>query len=884
MDFKYVAYASPDKNDPFNLRLIVNVGSVDDEQRGTAHIVEHMVFRANRAHPVDIHHFLDDIGWKSGLQINAKTRQTETQFMIRTRPNDTLSLSESVKLLSDLAFGAKITDEQWQIERNVILEEMRAQGSIAERVNELKKKVVRNGSRYTDRPTIGLRKDINAIKVSDIRRFYSKFYVPGNMTLIASGHFDEAELVKAINHSFAKEENRPAPERDYRELPLKKGLYISQVQDPEGVTSMVAFGFRTALAPKNTEQGEYERLQNYFLRKLVRTSLNRATSLYDDTITSLHMKFSQPTDNRLVAALGVKTGNHNAGLAIILREIERLKQHGLDAQAFQALKKHAIGVVHNNQKAIAQRSFTQWEDKITAAVMQGGVEEDYQVKSARTLKWINDITLSSLNRRLKTLLSAEDQFLYYQIPGGETRTLPTVAEVKHQQQQISREPLSAFVDLKPAKTDVKVPVSQPEQVTIDFRERQQIDRSRFHKEVFQSQHITRWILDNGDAVIVWQRPTPDNKLYIKALSDAGFENSEQPAWLAQTALQIWQQADVKLATAEQLTHWQKQQQLQWHWAQQATTLDLSAIVTPDKLQPLMQVYAAQQTQWQLPDSAVNAVKEQLSRVVHNVSDQQKDQAALWGIPTDTQPSPPDIEQLSYKELTTAIKQLKQQPTSMLIVGDLSETDVERQILPYLASIERKSTFAPRLPKLHDGVTHLTQTIHKENKATVVIKGESPMPWRPEDSFLISALNPIMQKALKNKLRHELGGVYTVRFEAHLDRDNVIRTTTSFTTAPEKVDSMLKGHQQVLAHFSQQLARENYPRLRDDIRFAEQLRANDPGTALRRLALSFQRYQSPEYLDALPTLVNRVNEKELTSLAQRIFPPAKQATLVSLPQL
>ena len=119
--FNYVVYPSTNAKEPFNLRLIVNAGSVDDEQRGMAHIVEHMVFRANRGHDVDMHRFFDQIGWKTGTQVNAMTRQTETQYMVRTRPNDALDIKQSVKLMSDLAFGAKMLARDWQIEKGVIL-------------------------------------------------------------------------------------------------------------------------------------------------------------------------------------------------------------------------------------------------------------------------------------------------------------------------------------------------------------------------------------------------------------------------------------------------------------------------------------------------------------------------------------------------------------------------------------------------------------------------------------------------------------------------------------------------------------------------------------------------------------------------------------------
>ncbi|MDK9759160.1 insulinase family protein, partial [Vibrio sp. D173a] len=156
--------------------------------------------------------------------------------------------------------------------------------------------------------------------------------------------------------------------------------------------------------------------------------------------------------------------------------------------------------------------------------------------------------------------------------------------------------------------------------------------------------------------------------------------------------------------------------------------------------------------------------------------------------------------------------LNQQPVSLFIVGQTTEQDIEKSVLPYLAAVTRKSDFEGRESVLPAGYHTLEQAIHDEDKSTVTIKSEADMMWTPESSFLVSTLNPIVQKALKNKLRHELGGVYSIRFEMTLNKDNKVRLSTEFTTAPEKVDLLVAAHNTVLANLSQQLPLENYPRI------------------------------------------------------------------------
>lgn len=876
--FSYLIYPSPNQSDPFNLRLVVNAGSVDDEMRGMAHIVEHMVFRANRAHPTDVHHLLNNIGWKAGLQVNALTRQTETQYMVRTRPNDALNVAESVALLSDLAFGAKLLDADWQIERGVILEEMRRGKGVAERVNTAKKVLVRNGSRYVDRPTIGWQQDIKAVTIEQIRDFYQRFYVPGNMTLIASGHFERQQLVAAIEHHFGAQQ-QPVPNRDYVKLPLTPGLVIGQVQDSQGSTSAVTLGFRNELLPKSNIEGEYQRLQNYFLRKLIRPQVQASRKLYQDNISSVHFKFSEPTKERLIAAISVKTPDHQQGLAVVLREVARLKRNGLNRAEFEALKLKAKAAVARNRITIPNRDFKTWEDKLTAAVMQEGVVQDYAVKSARTLDWIDKMSLASLNLRLVELLSASDQFLFYQLPGGVIRTLPTATEVEQLRHQVSLEQLIA---LTPIKRKSFKPVKLAP-VKLDWPAYRLPNARVLSKHSHQVDGITQWNLANGDKVVWLNRATPSNDLYLKALSQAGYYNDGLSPWLAQTAKQVWHQADLPFAENSQLMLWQQQNDVDWQWAQTTTTLDLAAKTSSDNLLPLMKSYFAQQSQWQLQPNALTELKTALVSSVKQPSVAASVQQRLMGTVSGLTPSQADLDNLTLDKLVTAIRQLQAQPITLFIVGELKPQQIEQQVLPYLGAITRKASLNSYQSNLPSGRHIASQPMHHEYKSTVTIKAESAMIWQPEDSFLISSLNPMLQKALKNKLRHQLGGIYSLAFEVRLDKDNTLRSTTSFTTAPARVDEMINAYEQVLSEFITQLPHENFARTQQDIKFAEQLRLQDPNTWLRRLALSYQRYDGPDYLRSMLSLEQQVNQQRMSKLVTQIIPFSKQAIFVGLPQ-
>ncbi|HMG69681.1 MAG TPA: insulinase family protein, partial [Gemmatimonadaceae bacterium] len=78
------------------LRLVVNAGSVleDEDQRGLAHMVEHMAFRGTKQFAGNqISSYLESVGMRYGPDINAYTSFDETVYMI-TIPTDTAAIVE----------------------------------------------------------------------------------------------------------------------------------------------------------------------------------------------------------------------------------------------------------------------------------------------------------------------------------------------------------------------------------------------------------------------------------------------------------------------------------------------------------------------------------------------------------------------------------------------------------------------------------------------------------------------------------------------------------------------------------------------------------------------------------------------------------------------
>src|SRR5688572_32552744 len=88
------------------LRLVVNAGSVleDADQRGLAHMLEHMAFNGTKHFAKqEIVNYLESIGMQFGADLNAYTSFDETVYML-TVPTDTgQTLAKAFQILEDWA-------------------------------------------------------------------------------------------------------------------------------------------------------------------------------------------------------------------------------------------------------------------------------------------------------------------------------------------------------------------------------------------------------------------------------------------------------------------------------------------------------------------------------------------------------------------------------------------------------------------------------------------------------------------------------------------------------------------------------------------------------------------------------------------------------------
>src|SRR5215510_7156340 len=187
------------------LRLVVNAGSVleDDDQRGLAHFVEHMAFNGTKNFPKqDVIAFLQSTGMRFGAHINANTSFDQTVYELQIPTDSPAVIDRSLLILEDWAHAVTFDPDEIDKERGVILEEWRTGLGAGARMLDVQLPVLLKDSRYAERLPIGKPEIIRSFPYDRLKKFYTDWYRPDLVAVIAVGDFYVTNVDSLIRSHF----------------------------------------------------------------------------------------------------------------------------------------------------------------------------------------------------------------------------------------------------------------------------------------------------------------------------------------------------------------------------------------------------------------------------------------------------------------------------------------------------------------------------------------------------------------------------------------------------------------------------------------------------------------------------------------------------------
>lgn len=213
-----------------SMAILVRVGSADEEagEHGLAHVHEHMLFKGTQRRGVgEIARAIE----AHGGNINAYTSFDETVYYA------TLSsrfFEEGLDILSDAVQNPLFDPEELDRELEVILEEIsRGEDDPGHEMMETLFALTYGEHPY-GRPVIGTRDSVKALDRDAVLGFFSRWYVPSNMTLVITGDISPQRARAAIDAHFGPSD-APAPVRASIQAPAppqpQAALQVGEVNE-----------------------------------------------------------------------------------------------------------------------------------------------------------------------------------------------------------------------------------------------------------------------------------------------------------------------------------------------------------------------------------------------------------------------------------------------------------------------------------------------------------------------------------------------------------------------------------------------------------------------------------------------------------------------------
>jgi zinc protease len=181
---------------PVVVDVWVKAGAIAEPWSGMAHFLEHMIFKGTDRLPPGI---FDQIIENRGGMTNAATSHDYAHYFINTAPAD---LPDTLPHLADLLLNATIPDDEFDLERDVVLEEIRQSQDDPDGVGFEALMANLYPQHPYGRPVLGVVEELMTRSPQEMRCFHRAHYQPENMTVVVVGDIPQEQTLTLVNEAF----------------------------------------------------------------------------------------------------------------------------------------------------------------------------------------------------------------------------------------------------------------------------------------------------------------------------------------------------------------------------------------------------------------------------------------------------------------------------------------------------------------------------------------------------------------------------------------------------------------------------------------------------------------------------------------------------------
>ena len=306
---------------------------------GSSHFLEHLLFKGTKTRSArDIAEAFDAVGG----EVNAFTAKEYTAFYARVRDRD---LGLAVDHLADMLQHSVLRSLDFEAEKQVILEEINVhEDTPDDLVHDLFTETLWPGHPL-GRPILGTKRSIRAAGRDQVRRFYRKHYVPGNVVVVAAGNLRHEALLDLICRRMSPGRVRASGPSTWNlrtagNAPVPSGRSLVRRRKTEQAHICVGTSGLSRTDPDRFAFGVVNAAigggMSSRLFQEIREKRGLAYSVY-----SYHSMYAEA--GVFCAYAGTTPGRMREVLSIVRDELDDVAANGLSADEFERAKGHVKG-------------------------------------------------------------------------------------------------------------------------------------------------------------------------------------------------------------------------------------------------------------------------------------------------------------------------------------------------------------------------------------------------------------------------------------------------------------------------------------------------------------------------------------------------------------
>jgi predicted Zn-dependent peptidase len=344
--------------------ILVGTGSKYETKNinGMSHFLEHMFFKGTKKRPntLKISETLDMIGGA----YNAFTSKEVTGFWAKVDKKNT---DIALDWISDMFLNSKFEGAEIEKEKGVVIEELNMYLDMpSSYVSELFEDLL-----YGDQPAgwriVGEKEHILNFNREKMVEYYKTHYSPQNTVVCVAGDINPKQIEAKIQNYFAKVVLSPAPTKQAtKELQSKPGILIHHKKTDQ---THFCLGVRAydMFSPKKYALSLLSIILGGNMSSRLFISVRERNSL----AYYIHTSVDATTDaGYLVTQAGIKNGNLEKAVGLILKEYQDLKNINISAKELKKAKDYLRGTMSLSLDATdAQASFYATQEVMEHAIM-----------------------------------------------------------------------------------------------------------------------------------------------------------------------------------------------------------------------------------------------------------------------------------------------------------------------------------------------------------------------------------------------------------------------------------------------------------------------------------------------------------------------------------